>query len=358
MNLSIVGRIDLEDLRFDEGQVGADVGADLRDFLLHALVGADPGVLVGHHAGVDARSGRSLSRCGCQAPARRRASVLTIQCSLERADARNLGDELVLRRPPRLVVGIDLRQVPPVFFGDLRPFLLLGDETCRGKTCNQREHCQATDELRHGPDYSVPLQSAPPVRGLAGRCLICPPAGARSWAYVESHRFTNGHRARPSQGCGSGPRARVLFRRPWVRADAADGSVGRLPECRRVPPPHRVEYMGEPGRPSTAGGHDRSVPLRHPLPGPPCAWRRAAPAARRGGAARRRERPRRERSALPARPRRQRPRTVLGSPARAVAEERGWIGADDDRPAGPRVLARGGAGNQPTLPVRSRRMRS
>ena len=74
-------RIDLEDLRFDEGQVGADVGADLRDFLLHALVGADPGVLVGHHAGVDRDPWRSLSRCGCQAPARRRASALTIRAS-------------------------------------------------------------------------------------------------------------------------------------------------------------------------------------------------------------------------------------------------------------------------------------
>ena len=45
--------IDLEDLRLDEGRLGAEPRAELRHLLLHPLVGADARVLVGHHARVD-----------------------------------------------------------------------------------------------------------------------------------------------------------------------------------------------------------------------------------------------------------------------------------------------------------------
>ena len=74
-----------------------------------------------------------------------------------------------------------------------------------------------------------------------------------------------------------------------------------------------------------APGHHRPLPHRHPLPDPQAAGRRAAPADRRQDPAGGRQRPRRLRGALPARPGRQRRRALLGPAEGDVAAEAGRL---------------------------------
>ena len=117
--------IDLENLRFDERRLGAEVRADLRHLLLHALIRADARVLVGHHARVDVdarevlrQPRRQLERVG---KLRRRRT----ERSLERADRRELFRELLFRGAPRLIARIDLGKVPLVAIRNGAAFFLL-----------------------------------------------------------------------------------------------------------------------------------------------------------------------------------------------------------------------------------------
>ena len=75
---------------------------------------------------------------------------------------------------------------------------------------------------------------------------------------------------------------------------------------------------GRAGRPSAAAGHHRPLSHRDPVPDAAGAGRGAASGAERGHSARRRQRPRRQRGAVSARPRSERCRALLGPP------EGGW----------------------------------
>ena len=97
------------------------------------------------------------------------------------------------------------------------------------------------------------------------------------------------------------------------------GSQAAFISRRRLPPPYRPQHLGESRRQPAGERHDRPVPHGHPLPdarGP----RRCAAAPHRGrDPARWGVRPRRERGALPARPRPERRGTLLGPPPRRLA---------------------------------------
>ena len=132
-------------------------------------------------------------------------------------------------------------------------------------------------------------------------------------------RARRANRPRPPQGRRPRPRARLLLRRARLRADAA--------LRRRRPPSSRPAAItttsaSTPGR---AGAARRRRPAQPASFTPRSSTRPArdlADALRRlidgGDPARRRLRPRRQRGALPARPRRQRRRALLG-PARGAS---------------------------------------
>ena len=86
-------------------------------------------------------------------------------------------------------------------------------------------------------------------------------------------------------------------------------------------------------RVAAAARHDRPLPHGHPLSDARGARRCAAPADRGGRAARRRQRPRRQRGALSPRSGRERRRALLGPAARGVAAQPGWFTGDEDRVA-------------------------
>ncbi len=144
--------IDLQDLGLDEGRLGPERGADLRHLLLHALIGADARVLVGHHARVDIdarevlrEAAREFQRVG---ELLRRAA----ERAFVRGDLWKLGDERVLRGAPRLVGRVDLRQVPLVLVGNLAAFPLLRNRGERGGGDNERG---AEDAKRTGGSHGV-----------------------------------------------------------------------------------------------------------------------------------------------------------------------------------------------------------
>ncbi len=58
------------------------------------------------------------------------------------------------------------------------------------------------------------------------------------------HRSARRHRPRPPEGRRHRARARLLRRRPRLRAAAADGRPGRVHLRRRLPPPHRPRTRG------------------------------------------------------------------------------------------------------------------
>src|SRR3954452_4345167 len=95
---------------------------------------------------------------------------------------------------------------------------------------------------------------------------------------------------------------------------------------------HLELARGEGGaRLAAAGRRRRPAPRRHPLPDPGRPRRRAAAPSERGLAAAPGHRPWDARGDLHLRPRRQRPRAVLGPPARAVAAQRRRQGRHDRR---------------------------
>ena len=117
---------------------------------------------------------------------------------------------------------------------------------------------------------------------------------------------------------------------------AAFLSAGRLPS------PHRPQHVGESRRPAATAGHDRALPLRHPVPRPRDLRRRAAPARQGRRSSRRRGRSRGQRGALSARSRRQRTRALLGPAAVGVAARRRWVAPHGDRAAESDAPARRG----------------
>src|SRR5438876_6054963 len=144
--------------------------------------------------------------------------------------------------------------------------------------------------------------------GIFGMVFIDRNLTAVSAVRLRSHatpRPPRPYRARPPHGVGPRPLARVLSRRPGLRGDDSVRPGGGVPVGRRLPPPHRPQHLGMARRTAAAGGDDRAVPLRHPLP------RSARPSG--GGAARARARhpdrgrlgPRRQRSGVCARSGRQ-----------------------------------------------------
>ena len=101
--------------------------------------------------------------------------------------------------------------------------------------------------------------------------------------------------------------------------------------------------------------HDGSLSLRDSLPQSRDARRRASPARQGRRPPRGCRRPRRQRGALSARPRRERPRALLGSPAVRVAARRRRLAPHGDRAAEPDAPARRGAGRAGARFVRDRR---
>ena len=112
------------------------------------------------------------------------------------------------------------------------------------------------------------------------------------------------------------PRLRVAFEVADSRS-ATDDLVSAGAEL--IAPPVETPWRSLNSRLAAPAGNDGPLPLRDPLPEPGCARRCPPPAAARRCAAGRRLRPRRQRGALPQRPRRQRHRALLGPPAGGVA---------------------------------------
>ena len=153
-----------------------------------------------------------------------------------------------------------------------------------------------------------------------------------------THHRRHADRACPSQGRRSRSRARLLLRRARLRADAAHGLGRGVHFGRRLSPPHRPQHLGEQRRPSAAAGHHRAVPHRDPLSDAPGAGGCAASRDQAGIAARRRQRPRRQRGALSARSRRERRRAATDRPKNG--RDAGRIAVDVHEAAGPRGLLR------------------
>ncbi|CAA9231270.1 MAG: Glyoxalase family protein, partial [uncultured Chthoniobacterales bacterium] len=127
-----------------------------------------------------------------------------------------------------------------------------------------------------------------------------------------------------SEGIRSRARVRLLLRCAGLRIDAALRNAGCVRGGRRVSSPHRVKHLGKRRRECARSRHDGAVPSRRAL-SHACRIGSCAEAADRcEHPARRRERSRGERSALPARPRSQRRRALLGSPAGQVAARCEW----------------------------------
>ena len=151
----------------------------------------------------------------------------------------------------------------------------------------------------------------------------------------------NADRTRAPQGRRPRPRARLLLRRPRLRGAAAYGLRRGVHLGGRLPPPHRAQHLGQQGghppppgttglfhtailyptRPALADALRRLISCRHP--------------------ARRRQRPRRQRGALPARSRRERRRALSRPPGGRMAARVGRQAVDVHEAAGPgRSVAR------------------
>ena len=191
-------------------------------------------------------------------------------------------------------------------------------------------------------------------------------------------------RARPPAHRRHRPRARLLRRRARLRRRLRGARRARLGHHRRHPVRVRraaitttsASTPGSRRRPAAARRRRRPAPRGDPLPDPRRPGRR--PAAPAGGrlAAAPAHRPRHARGDLHLRPRRQRPRAVLGSPVRAVAARRAgphrrdrprsrprrrcWPGSPCamlERPPSETVVRRGGRSGT-SLPRRGRGRRS
>jgi hypothetical protein len=131
------GLVDFQDLRLAVGDHLAELRAELLHLLLHPLVLADARVLVGHHAGVDVDPleilGDAIAGFECLGQARRGRS----QGALERGERRDFADELVLRRPPRVVGRVEISEVPLVFVGNFGPVAFLPLDGIRGSGGDQ-----------------------------------------------------------------------------------------------------------------------------------------------------------------------------------------------------------------------------
>ena len=131
------------------------------------------------------------------------------------------------------------------------------------------------------------------------------------------------HRPRPPQGRRHRPLARLLLRRARLRAAAALRRRRGLRLGRRLPPPHRPQHLALEGRLAAAAAAPPASSTSRSATRPA---RALADALRRlieaGVPLERRLRPRRQRGALPRRPRRQRRRALLGPAEGGVAARR------------------------------------
>jgi hypothetical protein len=115
----------LEDLGLDVGRRRGELRGDLHHLLLHALVRRVAGVLIGEHARVDVEPRqllveRVLQVEGVSEDGRRRGELAAILRQL-----RDVGDDLVLRRPPGGIGRIDVAEIPFVLVVDLGAVALL-----------------------------------------------------------------------------------------------------------------------------------------------------------------------------------------------------------------------------------------
>ena len=143
--------------------LGAEVGADLRHLLLHALIRADPRVLVRLHARVDVETREFFRQAGRELQSVGKLLRRRGERAFEGANRRQLGDKLVLRRAPRLVARINLRQVPLVSIGNRAAFLLLrGMDEHSGRQPRKRDGQLAREDIDVNSRASnAPFRTAP-----------------------------------------------------------------------------------------------------------------------------------------------------------------------------------------------------
>jgi hypothetical protein len=138
----------------------------------------------------------------------------------------------------------------------------------------------------------------------------------------------------------AGSRACILLWRSRFPIDATLRPSRRFHFGGRVSSPHRAQHVGKSRRLSASARQHGTLSPGDSLSDARRACRRPASPGACEHFARRRVRPRGERSALSARSRRQRRRTLLGSPARKVAAGGRWRTGNVHAPARSRQFAR------------------
>ncbi len=139
----------LEDFRIDERNRRPEGGADLRHLLAHALMLAVARVLVGQQAGVRRQPDELLvlrvNRIeGVRERGRRRR-----QLPFELFKRRDFRGKRLLGRAPRGIRRIDIREIPFVLVGNLRPVAFLGESRQRERDTRERRGRPA-DRPFHG----------------------------------------------------------------------------------------------------------------------------------------------------------------------------------------------------------------
>ena len=118
--------VHFQNLRLDEGCLGAKIRTDGAHLLLQCQVGGDARILVGIHARIAVEAGVFLGEPRCQLQAIQQLLRRTVQGSFEPFDPSEFGEETFLLLFPRVIGGIDSGQVPQVLLFDFASVAFLG----------------------------------------------------------------------------------------------------------------------------------------------------------------------------------------------------------------------------------------
>ncbi len=157
--------VDLQDLGLDEGGLLTELRGNLLHLLLHALVLADAGVLVGDEAGVDEDLLQILADAVYRVEGIRETSRGGAERPFERGDFRDLLEQPVLRGAPRLVGRVQVGEIPLVLVVDpgAVPLLRVCDQT-KGQENENGQECAGANHDRRIAQWAaqwLPPQPAP-----------------------------------------------------------------------------------------------------------------------------------------------------------------------------------------------------
>jgi hypothetical protein len=140
---------DLENLRLDEGDFGAERRTYKSDLLTHPLMLSMPRVLVGLQIGVGGNSEQGFSKGGHALERVGQRRWRRAERPFHLPDCRNLGLEFLLRHTPGRIRRVYRCEIPFVLVGNAGPVALL----CAGRNnqSNQREGNEGT------PDHGISI---------------------------------------------------------------------------------------------------------------------------------------------------------------------------------------------------------